>query len=66
MGLLSKGPEVKCGHFCHEMGRGLNPWIVRCPVCGCLNRKHDPKAKPPADLLWLFASAFFGNGPQKE
>jgi 2-iminoacetate synthase ThiH len=40
-----------CNHVCHQSG--LNPWIKRCPGCGCDNPKYDPAAvsdiKPLSD-----------------
>lgn len=29
---------------CHDTNP-LNPWVVRCPICGCSNPKHDPTAR---------------------
>lgn len=36
---------VKCECICH--GRGLNPWIVRCPRCLCMNEAFDERIDPP-------------------
>jgi hypothetical protein len=41
--------DLKCDHKCHGEP-GLNPWVERCPVCGCRNEKHDPDARPPKEL----------------
>ena len=54
--LLASMP--RCGHFCHEEGRGLNPWVERCPVCGCGNDRYDPKARPPDWLRDAYESLF--------
>ncbi len=39
----------RCGHMCHE-GRGLNPWVEDCVVCGCPNAKYDPTIPPPETM----------------
>jgi hypothetical protein len=31
---------------CHT-GRGLNPWVPACPMCGCFNPKYDSSAQSP-------------------
>jgi len=31
---------MDCHHKCHR-GRGLNPWVERCPSCGCANARYD-------------------------
>ena len=36
----------RCGHKCHE-GRGLNPWVEVCPICGCVNAKYNPNIPAP-------------------
>lgn len=34
------------GCRCHA-GRGLNPWVTTCPICGCYNPKFDEAAQAP-------------------
>jgi hypothetical protein len=36
-----------CEHVCHK--RGLNPWIEKCPGCGCPNPEYDPEAVSDID-----------------
>lgn len=36
----------RCGHKCHS-GRGLNPWVEVCVVCGCPNAKFNAAIPAP-------------------
>jgi hypothetical protein len=38
-----------CGHKCHD-GRGLNPWVEVCVVCGCRNEKYNPNVPLPETM----------------
>ena len=45
-----------CEHKCHKPGRGLNPWVEACPVCGCANVDYDPNEPEPQTAEELFAA----------
>ena len=51
-------PGIRCDHFCHDPERGLNPWVEACPVCGCRNERHDPKARVPEEIEEMFDFLF--------
>lgn len=43
-----------CDHKCHKVG--LNPWVYRCPVCGCSNPEYDPSIPFPQNFDELMAA----------
>lgn len=44
--------DIVCDHFCHG-GRGLNPWVASCHVCGCHNAKYDAANAAALKEAWL-------------